>query len=402
MRYDVVVVGGGIVGLATAHRLLSERPDASVLVLEKEDAVAVHQTGHNSGVIHSGIYYEPGSLKARLCRAGAAATKRFTAEHGIAMRECGKLLVATDETELARLAALTERAAANGIEAEVIDAAELRRREPAVAGLGALAIAGTAITDYVAITRRLAELVAAAPGGEVRTGVEVVGVGEGAEAVTVRTATGAGTGSFTAERVVFCAGLQADRMARLCGIDVDFRIVPFRGEYFDVVPAKQDLVSTLIYPVPDPALPFLGVHLTPTVDGTLNVGPNAVLGLSREGYAKGSVRWADVRDLATFPGTWHVARTHAATGVRELRSSLSKRGYLALCRKYCPSLTLADLRPREAGIRAQAVLRDGSFVHDFLLRRTARTLHVVNAPSPAATSAFPIAAMLAAEVGRLG
>jgi L-2-hydroxyglutarate oxidase len=201
-------------------------------------------------------------------------------------------------------------------------------------------------------------------------------------------------GEVTASRVVFCAGLQADRMARLSGIDADFRIVPFRGEYYDVVPARRGLVSRLVYPVPDPDLPFLGVHLTPTIDGGLNVGPNAVLGFSREGYPKGSIDWGDVRDLLTFPGMWRVARANAATGAREMRNSLSKRGYLKLCQKYCPSLTLADLVPREAGIRAQAVMRDGTFVHDFLLRRTARTLHVINAPSPAATSALPIARLL--------
>jgi L-2-hydroxyglutarate oxidase len=218
----------------------------------------------------------------------------------------------------------------------------------------------------------------------------VTAVRETTTSVTLQT----DQGPIEARRVVFCAGLQADRVARMAGLDPEVRIVPFRGEYYDVVPEKVDLVKTLIYPIPDPALPFLGVHLTPTVTGGLNVGPNAVLGLAREGYRKGSVNWADVRDLATYGGMWRVARSNVRVGSRELKNSLWKRGYLKECRKYCPELTLADLTPREAGIRAQAVRPDGSFVHDFLLRRTDRTLHVLNAPSPAATSALPIAAHL--------
>jgi len=394
---DYIVVGGGIVGSATALRLLESEPGASVLLLEKEADLGRHQTGHNSGVIHSGIYYQPGSLKARLCREGASATKEFAAEHGIPVEECGKLLVATTERERARMTDLLERARQNSIEAELIDAAELRRREPHITGLGALAISATAITDYVAITRKVAELVGAAPGGELRTGVAVTGLQETASQVTLRTS----AGDFSARRVIFCAGLQADRMARLAGFEPDFRIVPFRGEYFDVVPEKAGLTSTLIYPIPDPELPFLGVHLTPTVTGGLNVGPNAVLGLSREGYRKGSFSWPDVRDMLTFAGMWRVARANVRTGTREMRNSLWKRGYLRECRKYCPELRLHDLVPREAGIRAQAVMSDGAFVHDFLLRQTPRTLHVVNAPSPAATSAFPIARMLVDTVGDL-
>ena len=385
MSYEVVVVGGGIVGAATAWELTS-RGYGPVLVLEKENNVARHQTSHNSGVIHSGIYYQPGSFKAVMCREGAAATKAFAASHGIPVRNCGKLLVATNPRELERLSALEERAKINAIDAETIDAAELCRREPHITGLGALFIRETAVTDFTAITAKLAQLVTEA-GGELRTGVTVTGIEETTDAVTLTT----DQGPVTARQVVFCAGLQSDRMARLSGLATDVRIVPFRGEYYDIVPQKADLVSTLIYPVPDPALPFLGVHLTLTVNGGLNVGPNAVLGMAREGYRKGSFNWSDVRDMATFAGMWRVARANVRVGGRELRNSLWKRGYLKECRKYCPELTLADLTPREAGIRAQAVLRDGSFVHDFLVRRTDRTLHVLNAPSPAATSALPIA-----------
>ena len=393
---DYVVVGGGIVGASTAHHLLRARPGASLLLLDKEPTFGAHQTGHNSGVIHSGIYYEPGSLKAEMCRRGARLTEEFAAAHDIPVVRTGKLLVATEDRELGGLARLRDRAAVNGIEAEQIDASELRRREPEVRGLAALWLPGTGITDYRRINQALAGEVAAA-GGELRTGVRVTAVAETGAEVRLTTT----TGEIRARHVVFCGGVQADRLARLAGLDLDLAIMPFRGEYYDVVPAKADLVSALIYPVPDPDLPFLGVHLTPTVDGGLNVGPNAVLGLAREGYPKLSFDRHDAADLARFRGSYAVARKNLRTGARELRNSLSKRGYLRLCQRYCPSLTLADLVPREAGIRAQAVLRDGTFVHDFLLRRTARTLHVLNAPSPAATSALPIGEELAAQATTL-
>jgi (S)-2-hydroxyglutarate dehydrogenase len=391
--HDHVVVGGGIVGLATALHLLRARPGADVVVLEKEPGVGRHQTGHNSGVIHSGIYYQPGSLKARLCREGARLTEEYAAEHGVPVEVIGKLLVATDERELAGMHALRQRADVNGVAAEVIDAVELRRREPHVTGLGALWLPGTGITDYGAIAGALADDVRRA-GGTVVTGSEVRAIHESGDDVRLATATGAAR----ARHVVFCAGVQADRVARMAGLPVDFAIVPFRGEYYDVVPERADLVRRLVYPIPDPGLPFLGVHLTPTVDGGLTVGPNAVLGLAREGYPKFSLSWRDAVEMARFRGMYPLARRNVRTGVRELRNSVWKTGYLRECQKYVPSLAADDLVPREAGIRAQAVLRDGSFVHDFLLRRTARTLHVVNAPSPAATSALPIGRTLAEMV----
>jgi len=384
--YDFCVIGGGIVGVATAHELLTRNPGASVVLVEKAGRLGVHQTGHNSGVIHSGIYYEPDSLKARLCRAGARWTTEFAREHGIAHRICGKLLVATDATEHERMMALHERSITNGVEVELLDAAELRRREPHVTGVGALFVPSTGIVDYRAVTEALAGRVRAL-GGSVVLGAPITAITETDEHVTV-----AGpSGRWTARTLVVCAGLQADRMARLAGAAVDLRIVPFRGEYYQLPPERADLVNTLIYPIPDPSLPFLGVHLSPTVDGALTVGPNAVLGLSREGYRKGSVDRRDLLDILTFPGMRRVARTHLRTGARELRNSLFKRGYLAECRKYCPELTLGDLRPRPAGIRAQAVLPDGTLAHDFLIERTPRSVHVLNAPSPAATSAVPIA-----------
>lgn len=392
-HYDHVIVGGGIVGAATAWTLTQRFPGRRVLLVEKESAVARHQTGHNSGVIHSGIYYEPGSLKAELCRAGVEATERFAEENGIPWRRIGKLLVACDEKELARMHALAERAQVNRIPASVLSAAELREREPRVTGLGALHIHTTGITDYGAITRRLAELVEDA-GGTVLLDTRLTAIDERADGVTLTTT----RGEVRGDHVVFCAGIHADRVAAMAGLDVDFAMVPFRGEYYDVRPERADLVSTLIYPIPDPELPFLGVHLTPSIDGGLNVGPNAVLGLAREGYPKFSFDGRDFLDIVRFPGMWKVARDNVRTGARELRNSLSKRAYLRLCQKYCPELRVEDLTPREAGIRAQAVLRDGSFVHDFLLRDTPRTLHVINAPSPAATSALPIAATIVDRV----
>ncbi|MEV0334178.1 L-2-hydroxyglutarate oxidase [Nocardia sp. NPDC050717] len=387
--YDFCVLGGGIVGVATAHRLLTKFPGASLALVEKEAALGAHQTGHNSGVIHSGIYYPPDSLKARLCRAGAAWTKEFAAANDIPFRECGKLLVATDSAELARMRELYERSITNGVDVAAIDAAELVRREPAITGVGALFVPATGIIDYTKVAAALAEQVVAM-GGRVLLDTPIEAIGETDAAVTIS----GPTTSITARTLVVCAGLQADRMARAAGIRTDFRIVPFRGEYYRLPAARADLVRTLIYPVPDPALPFLGVHLSPTIDGELTVGPNAVLGLAREGYAKGSVTARDAVDVLSFRGFHRVARAHVRTGARELRNSLFKRGYLAECRKYCPELTVADLLPHRAGIRAQAVLRDGTLVHDFLIERTPRSIHVLNAPSPAATSAMPIAEYL--------
>ncbi|TRW46142.1 L-2-hydroxyglutarate oxidase [Georgenia yuyongxinii] len=393
MAYDYVIVGGGIVGLSTALHLQRGRPGVSVLVLEKEAGLARHQTGHNSGVIHAGLYYAPGSLKARLCRAGERATKEFCAEHRIPYRTVGKLVVATDEVEVGRLHDLRLRAGQNGIGAEPVSAARLRELEPNVTGREALLVPSTGVVDYRLVAEAMADDIRAA-GGEILTGVAVTGVVEDDDGVTVVTP----GGNHRAGRLVACAGLQADRVARLGGLAPDFRIIPFRGEYYELPTSRAGLVRHLIYPVPDPELPFLGVHLSPTIDGRITVGPNAVLGLAREGYRKRSVSMHDVADFATFPGMWKVARANLRTGATEVLNSLYRPGYLAQCRKYCPSLTLADLRPHTAGIRAQAVLRDGSLVHDFLLRETPRQLHVANAPSPAATSALPIGEMLAEKV----
>lgn len=355
------------------------------MVLEKEAAVGRHQTGHNSGVIHSGIYYAPGSFKAELCRRGVSATAGFCDRHGIPYLRCGKLLVATDEAELARMDQLFARASENRVEAERLDAAELRRREPNITGVGAIFVPSTGIVDYKRICAAMADDIRAG-GGEIALGAEVEAIEERAEYVTVA----AGGRQWKASYLIVCGGLQSDRLARLAGLKTDYRIVPFRGEYYRLPPEKNGIVSALIYPVPDPALPFLGIHLTRTIDGGVTVGPNAVLGFAREGYGKFSFSARDAASFLRFPGFWRVMRKHMASGLAEMRNSLSKAHYLKECRKYCPSLELADLLPCEAGIRAQAVLRDGTLVHDFLFEETPRSLHVCNAPSPAATSALPI------------
>lgn len=391
MTYDFVVVGGGIVGVATALEILSRRPGASLVLLEKESALALHQTGHNSGVIHSGIYYEPGTLKAVLCREGARRTKEFCREHGVPVRTCGKLLVATNALEARRLEALATRADVNGIEAHRVGVRELHAMEPHVRGLAALLVPETGVVDYTRMVRTMAELLESR-GGEIRTGSLVVGISETGRSVCVTTEDGQ---VLEARTLVACAGLQADRVAHLAGLALDLQIVPFRGEYYQLPRARADLVHRLIYPVPDPRLPFLGVHLSPTIDGDLTVGPNAVLGLSREGYERFSFNLRDVRAIATFPGMWRLGSEHARTAVREMRNSVWRRAYLAECRKFCPELTLDDLQPKEAGIRAQVVLRNGHLVHDFVIRETPRSVHVLNAPSPAATSALPIGARIA-------
>lgn len=389
----MVVIGGGIVGLATALAVTEARPGSDVLVLEKADEVATGQTGHNSGVIHAGIYYAPGSLKARLCRAGEVATKQFCDEHGVPYDTLGKLVVATDTTELERMHALAQRAAANGVELREVDAAELRELEPEVAGVGALLSPRTAVVDFAAVCRALAtELLVR--GVQVRTATPALGIREHPDQVEVDTPAGA----VVTRHLLACAGLQADRVAAAAGLGPEVRIVPFRGEYYELPPERAGLVRHLIYPVPDPALPFLGVHLSPTVDGRITVGPNAVLGLAREGYRRGSVNPRDLRELTSYGGLWRMARREWRTGLTELRDSWWRRGYLRRVQRYCPSLTLGDLRPHPAGIRAQAVRPDGTLVDDFEIVSTARQVHVLNAPSPAATSALPIGREIA---GRL-
>jgi L-2-hydroxyglutarate oxidase len=394
---DYVIVGAGIVGLATARTLLLRRPGSSMVVLEKADDIATAQTGHNSGVIHAGIYYAPGSLKARLCRAGERATKDFCDANGIRYETVGKLIVATGDLELARMAILRDRAAQNGHELEQVDAGRLRELEPHVRGTGALLSPATGIVDFREVARAMAKEIVAL-GGRVVTRCQVRGITEQRSSPGCEVAVESDSGDFHARRLIACGGLQADRLAAMGGLDVDFRIVPFRGEYFQLPVSRAGLVERLIYPVPDPGLPFLGVHLSPTIDGRITVGPNAVLGLAREGYPKGSFRLRDLAAFAAFPGFWRFARANMRTGLGEMRDSAFRSGYLRAVRKYCPELMLDDLRPYPAGIRAQAITRDGTAVEDFLFRETERQLHVCNAPSPAATSAIPIGEMIATRV----
>jgi L-2-hydroxyglutarate oxidase len=390
MIYDFCIVGGGIVGLASALKLLERRPGASLVLIEKEAALGRHQTGHNSGVIHSGIYYAPGSLKADLCKRGAEATKAFATEHGIPFEICGKHIVATSDKELRRLEILYERAGQNGIAAERIDGAELRRREPSITGIGAIFTPSTGIVDYPAMCAAMAKLLRTA-GAEIVLDSEVTAIVETGGVVSVRS----GERAWSARNLLTCAGVQSDRIARLAGMQVDHHIVPFRGEYFSLPARLNDVVKTLIYPVPDPDLPFLGIHLTRMIDGGVTVGPNAVLGFAREKYRRFGFNLRDTADWATFPGLWKTLGRNWRSATVELRNSLWRRGYLEECRKYCPSLTLADLQPHPAGIRAQAVMRDGSLAHDFVFVGSERQLHVCNAPSPAATSALPIGDMIA-------
>lgn len=396
MRYDFCIVGGGIVGLATAREILQRRPGASLVLLEKEADLAHHQTGHNSGVIHAGVYYAPGSLKARLCRAGNEQTKQFCAEHGIPIEVCGKLIVATSPIEVRRLADLKQRCQANEIATQDVAGTELSTLEPRIAGLAALLVPSTGIVDYRRVSVALGEDIRKL-GGEVRLRSTVLGIAEQSDEVLVKLADGE---PIRASQLIACAGLQCDRLARAAGLRVDLRVIPFRGEYFRLPIDKADIVKHLIYPVPDPDLPFLGVHLTRMIGGFVTVGPNATLGFAREGYPHLSFNLRDTLDTLGFPGFWRVVRKHWRSTLSELRGSLLKARYLQECRKYCPELTLQDLQPYPAGIRAQAVLADGTLVHDFMFADTPRMVHVLNAPSPAATAAMPIASMIVARALR--
>jgi len=394
----VVVIGGGIVGLASARLLARERPAAEVLVLEKEPAVALHQTARSSGVVHAGIYYEPGSLKARLCRRGVELLQAFCAERGVAYEECGKVVVAVDERELPRLDRLEQRARANGVPGlRRLDAATLRAVEPHARGLAALHSPQTAIIDFRAVAHALADELRE-HGGAVRTDVEVVRVRRDGAAgdVVVELADGS---DLRADRAVVCAGLHADRLARASGEPAEPRIVPFRGEYLALRPERRDLVRGLIYPVPDPALPFLGVHLTRTVDGRVLIGPNAVPALAREGYARRAVSAADMRDTLAWPGAWRLLRRHWRAGAAELARSASRRAFVREAQRYVPELRPADAVRAPAGVRAQAVNRDGTLVDDFRLGGDERVVWVRNAPSPAATSSLAIAEEIAGRVG---
>ena len=383
---DFIVVGAGIVGLAVALRLQQRQPHASIKVLEKEDHVSAHQSGHNSGVIHAGVYYEPGSLKARLCRAGLLQTLAFCRQHDIAFRQCGKLIVATNNREATRLGALYERARTNDVECHRLNASELSRLEPNISGIAALHVTETGIVDYTAVCRKMVDVVTTG-GGEIVTQAEVANIKEDADCVHVDTS----AGQFSAKQLIVCAGLQSDRVAKLAGLPADFAIIPFRGDYFRLGPERADIVTHLIYPVPDPSLPFLGVHLTRTIDGGITVGPSAMLALHREAYKKFAVSGSDLAEMVRYRGLWRLLWRYPRAGISEFTHAVSRRAYLGAIRKYCPALELSDLVEHQCGVRAQAVSRDGHLIHDFLIKRTSRTTHICNAPSPAATASLPIA-----------
>jgi len=387
----VAVIGGGIVGLAVARELTGR--GHRVTVLEKEPAWARHQTGRNSGVIHAGLYYRPGSLKARLCTVGAASMVAFARAYGVPFEVCGKLVVAVDESELPRLHELARRAEANGVPARLIDPQRARELEPQVACVAALHVRSTGIVDYVAVAEVMAKQLADKD-AELRLGCEVVRLRSTDGAVRIETT----SGDLTADAVVNCAGLHCDRVARLAGLTPPVRIVPFRGEYYELREQARHLVRGLIYPVPDPSFPFLGVHLTRGIDGGVHAGPNAVLALRREGYRWRDVTARDVADTLSFPGFWRLARHHLRTGAGEVTRSMSKARFAAALARLVPAIEPEHLMRAEAGVRAQAMHRDGSLVDDFLFLAAPRQVHVLNAPSPAATASLEIAKRIADEV----
>jgi L-2-hydroxyglutarate oxidase len=383
---DVLVIGGGIVGLSAAYAITRAAPGARVTVLEKETGPARHQTGRNSGVIHSGIYYRPGSLKARFAVRGAAEMVKFCAEHDIPHEVTGKLIVATERAELPRLHALVQRGRENGIPVRELGPAQIAEREPHVRGLAAIHVGTTGVCDFGAVAAQLARLVQDA-GGRIRYGAQARVIGRRPSGVAVRTAGGE---VLRGRALVNCAGLYCDRVARLAGDDPGMRIVPFRGEYYELVPERRHLVRGLVYPVPDPAFPFLGVHLTRGIEGSVHIGPNAVPALAREGYDWRTVRPGELAGTLAYPGSWRIARQHWRYGAGELRRSLSKRAFADAVRRLLPEVSDDDLMPAPAGVRAQAVLPDGRLVDDFLITESPGMVHVLNAPSPAATASLPI------------
>jgi (S)-2-hydroxyglutarate dehydrogenase len=385
-RYDVVVIGAGIVGLATAMDLTARYPQLSVLVLEKEAALASHQTGHNSGVIHSGIYYRPGSLKARFCVQGAAEMIRFCRDHGINHEVCGKVIVATRDEQIPALQELERRAQANGVPGvRTLTVSELREHEPHAAGIAALLVPGTGITLYRKVAEKYAEL-AQSRGAQIRTRSGVRTIRRAEDGFVLETA----SGEYAARFLINCAGLQSDRIAQMTGAKLNVRIIPFRGEYYELNPQRSSLVKTLIYPVPDPRFPFLGVHFTRRITGEVEAGPNAVLALKREGYRKTDFRAGDIRDEVAFAGFWRMAARYWRTGFGEVYRSFSKAAFVRALQELLPEVTSDDLVNGSSGVRAQAVDQNGKLVDDFQFVVQPRVLHVCNVPSPAATASMPI------------
>lgn len=386
-RCDLAVVGGGIVGLCVARELIRRNPSSSVCVLERESEVGTHQTGHNSGVVHAGVYYTPGSLKARLCVEGARDLYEYCQQRGIAVEQCGKVIVATDRSELARLDELERRGKANGVPGlRRVTGADIEELEPHARGIAGLHSPETGIVDFPAVARAYARDILEA-GGTVVTGCEIKRVSVGSRRLKLEHS----QGTTEAGNAVFCAGAWADRLAVAAGADPDPRIVPFRGAYLRLLPERRHLVRSLIYPVPDPSLPFLGVHLTKHIDGEVLIGPTALMAGARDAYSLTTVHRADLFDTLAWPGTWRMLSNWWKTGVTEIRHAAMRSAFVRAAARYVPDLQVSDVEPSFAGVRAQALGRDGRLVDDFVFSRTERALHVRNAPSPAATSSLAIA-----------
>jgi (S)-2-hydroxyglutarate dehydrogenase len=391
--FDCVVIGGGIVGLSVAWAILQRSPDARVALLEKEDSWAHHQTGRNSGVIHSGIYYKPGSLKAKLCRAGSRRLVEFCKMHDIRYEVCGKVIVATSESDLPSLQNLYERGVANGLTVKKLRADEVKEVEPHVRCIAGLHVPVTGIVDFVGVCRKLAELIES-QGGELRLGTKVHGI----QAKGTETVLETSKGAVSTRAVINCGGLHSDRLAILAGTKPNARIVPFRGEYYELKAGSRFLVRNLIYPVPDPQFPFLGVHFTRMIDGGVHAGPNAVLSLKREGYSRTSFDLRDFLDTMTYAGFWRLAAKHARSGLEEIYRSFSKKAFVRSLQKLIPEISEQDLVPGAAGVRAQALRPDGGLVDDFLIVNSASGMHVCNAPSPAATASLEIGRLIADQI----
>ncbi|WP_270583786.1 L-2-hydroxyglutarate oxidase [Bacillus smithii] len=391
--YDFSIIGGGIIGLSTGMALAKRFPNSKMVVIEKENELAHHQTGHNSGVIHSGIYYKPGSLKAQFARKGNKAMVHFCEEHGIPYEICGKVIVAAEEKELPIMRELYERGLQNGLDVKKIGPEELKEIEPHVNGTGAIRVPSCGIVDYrgvsAAFARRIQE-----SGGDIRLGVRVENIVENMDHVTIET----NQGTIQTRFLINCAGLHSDRMAKMAGMKTGMKIVPFRGEYYELVPEKRYLVNHLIYPVPNPDFPFLGVHFTRMMNGEVHAGPNAVLAFKREGYTKKDINLKDLLEILAYPGFWKMAMPNMREGMKEMVRSFSKLAFLRSLQRLIPELTEKDIVPAQAGVRAQAIMQDGSMVDDFAIFSGKRSLHVCNAPSPAATASIPIGEAIAQQI----
>lgn len=391
--YDFTIIGGGIVGLSTAMTLGKSYPNASILVVEKESSWAFHQTGNNSGVIHSGIYYKPGSFKAKFCRDGCRSMVEFCQEYGIDHEVCGKVIVATDKEELPRLENLYQRGVENGIAVQRITPEEVREIEPHVSCVGGIKVFSTGIVNYKQVCEKYAELIQK-QGGDLRLNTKVEKIIPSGKNYVVET----NQGSFETHFLINCAGLHSDRVAKLGQVEPKAKIVPFRGEYYELTPEKRYLVKTLIYPVPNPDFPFLGVHFTRMIDSSVHAGPNAVLSLKREGYKKTDFDLRDFAEVMTYPGFWKLAAKHADEGIQEIIRSFSKAAFVRSLQKLIPEVQADDLVPTHAGVRAQALMNDGKLVDDFLIVEGQNSVHVCNAPSPAATSSLEIGKAIVSQI----